>query len=93
MLEVERQQIDAIDREIIRLFEKRTRTVEEVARVKLANQLPVLDASREQLVIEKVQSYLKDPLLADQVAALYAEIMRLSRQHQEEWLSNKKDKA
>ena len=54
MLEAERQQIDAIDREIVRLFEQRTRLVEDVARVKLANQLPVLDAGREQLVIQKV---------------------------------------
>lgn len=91
MLEAERQQIDTIDREIVRLFEKRTRTVEQVARVKLENHLPVLDASREQVVIEKVQSYLEDPLLANDVAALYTEIMRLSRQHQTAWLSNQKD--
>lgn len=57
MLEQERQNIDRIDREIVRLFEERTRTVEQVAQVKLTNNLPVLDASREQLVIEKVQSY------------------------------------
>lgn len=87
MLEAERQQIDRIDREIVRLFEERTRTVEQVARVKLDNHLPVLDASREQVVIEKVQSYLEDALLAEDVAALYSEIMRLSRQHQEDWLS------
>ena len=91
MLEAERQQIDTIDREIVRLYEKRTRTVEEVARVKLENHLPVLDASREQVVIEKVQSYLEDPLLANDVAALYTEIMRLSRQHQTAWLSNQND--
>lgn len=90
MLETQRQQIDAIDRELVRLFEERTRRVEDVARVKLDNHLPVLDASREQLVIEKVQSYLTDPQLADQVAALYIEIMRLSRQHQEEWLAQQK---
>lgn len=92
MLEAERQQIDAIDREIVRLFEQRTRLVEDVARVKLANQLPVLDAGREQLVIQKVQSYLQDSLLADDVEALYIEIMRLSRQHQEQWLSEQKTK-
>lgn len=87
MLEQERQNIDRIDREIVRLFEERTRTVEQVAQVKLTNNLPVLDASREQLVIEKVQSYLTDPTLSEEIATLYTEIMRLSREHQTAWLS------
>lgn len=87
MLEQERQNIDRIDREIVRLFEERTRTVEQVAQVKLTNNLPVLDASREQLVIEKVQSYLTDPTLSEEIATLYTEIMRLSREHQTAWLA------
>lgn len=87
MLEQERQNIDRIDREIVRLFEERTRTVEQVAQVKLTNNLPVLDASREQLVIEKVQSYLTDPTLSEEIATLYIEIMRLSREHQTVWLA------
>lgn len=87
MLEQERQNIDRIDREIVRLFEERTRTVEQVAQVKLTNNLPVLDASREQLVIEKVQSYLTDPTLSEEIATLYTEIMRLSREHQTTWLA------
>lgn len=91
MLEAQRQAIDAIDRELVQLFEKRTRTVEEVARIKLDNHLPVLDASREQLVIEKVQSYLTDPSLSQDLADLYTEIMRLSRLHQHKWLDQQKD--
>lgn len=87
MLEQERQNIDRIDREIVRLFEERTRTVEQVAQVKLTNNLPVLDASREQLVIEKVQSYLTDTTLSEEIATLYTEIMRLSREHQTAWLN------
>ena len=87
MLEQERQNIDRIDREIVRLFEERTRTVEQVAQVKLTNNLPVLDASREQLVIEKVQSYLTDPTLSEEIATLYTEIMRHSREHQTAWLA------
>lgn len=91
MLEAQRQAIDAIDRELVQLFEKRTRIVEEVAHIKLDNHLPVLDASREQLVIEKVQSYLTDTSLSQDLADLYTEIMRLSRLHQHKWLDQQKD--
>lgn len=91
MLKAQRQAIDAIDRELVQLFEKRTRIVEEVAQIKLDNHLPVLDASREQLVIEKVQSYLTDTSLSQDLADLYTEIMRLSRLHQHKWLVQQKD--
>lgn len=91
MLKAQRQAIDAIDRELVQLFEKRTRIVEEVAQIKLDNHLPVLDASREQLVIEKVQSYLTDTSLSQDLADLYTEIMHLSRLHQHKWLVQQKD--
>lgn len=91
MLKAQRQAIDAIDRELVQLFEKRTRIVEEVAHIKLDNHLPILDASREQLVIEKVQSYLTDTSLSQDLADLYTEIMRLSRLHQHKWLDQQKD--
>lgn len=86
MLESQRQKIDQIDREIVRLFEERTRTVEEVARVKLENDQPILDEGRERAVIEKVQAYLKDPSLEGEVADLYTQIMRISRDHQKAWM-------
>ncbi|MGT2911493.1 chorismate mutase [Streptococcus cameli] len=86
MLEKERKEIDRIDREIVALFEERTRVVEDVARVKLTNGMEVLDASREQQVIEKVQGYLKDASLKAELADLYTELMRISRSHQKEWM-------
>lgn len=86
MLEKQRNKIDQLDREIVKLFETRTKVVEEVAQVKLANDMDILDASREDIVIEKVQAYLEDPALNNEVADLYKEIMRISRQHQKEWI-------
>ena len=80
-----------IDREIVALFEERTRTVEEVAEIKLANGMEILDSSREKLVIEKVQSYLQDPTLKYELADLYENIMRISRGHQERWMSEQVD--
>lgn len=91
MLEKQRNTIDRIDREIVALFEERTRTVEEVAEIKLANGMEILDSSREKLVIEKVQSYLQDPTLKYELADLYENIMRISRGHQERWMSEQVD--
>ena len=81
MLEKQRQKIDSIDRQIVALFEERTNVVEEVAKIKLENDIPILDSGREEQVILKVQSYLKDEL-----AELYTELMRISRKHQKNWI-------
>ena len=48
-----REEIDLIDTEIIRLFEKRMDIVKDVAIYKIANKLPVLDSSREKAMLEK----------------------------------------
>lgn len=90
MLEKQRATIDRIDREIVKLFEERTRTVEEVAEIKLANGMEILDSGREKLVIEKVQSYLEDPKLKGELADLYENIMRISRGHQQTWMNERK---
>ena len=90
MFDQERKTIDHIDRQIVALIEQRTRTVEKVAAIKLANQLPILDASREDQVIKKVQSYLTDPSLKEDLAELYIELMRLSRRHQADWIKHQK---
>ena len=56
MLEKQRAEIDAIDREIVALFERRMQVVVDVARIKKENGIAILDASREKEVIAKVQS-------------------------------------
>lgn len=45
--------IDAIDRELVRLFEARMNVVLGVAAYKLAHGLPILNAGREQQVLDK----------------------------------------
>ena len=92
MLEKERTEIDRLDREIVKLFEERTKMVEQVAEVKLANNKDILDAGREALVIEKVQGYLENPELKEELADLYTEIMRISRGHQEHWMAQQEEK-
>ena len=88
MLEKQRKRIDEIDRELVRLFEERTNTevIEEVAEIKLENSMEVLDSGREKIVIEKVQSYLENPELQNELGDLYNNTLRISREHQEEWM-------
>lgn len=92
MLEKQRKRIDEIDQELVRLFEERTQTVEEVAEIKLFNGIEILDSSREEQVIEKVQNYLENSELKDEVADLYQNIMRISREHQKDWIDKKENK-
>ena len=80
-----RQELDEIDREMVKLFERRT-LCREVARTKLAQGKPVLDASREAQVLESRAAMLTDASLVEAVQALYREMMALSRQEQEKLL-------
>lgn len=86
-LEEIRQQIDTIDEELTILFEKRMNAVAEVARYKQENNLPVLNASREEQVIHKNVSRLKSPALAPYYADFLRYAMNISKQYQTEILS------
>ena len=52
-LEEARLVIDSIDNEIIRLFEQRMDVIKEVVKFKIENNIPVLDSSREKIMLEK----------------------------------------
>lgn len=47
-----RREIDEIDRELMRLFEKRMQVSEEIAQYKFSRDIAVFDSSREKEVIE-----------------------------------------
>ena len=63
MLEKQRSKIDKIDKELVKLFEERMNTVVEVAQIKKENNIEIFDSSRENLVIDKVKSYLENEKL------------------------------
>lgn len=86
MLEKQRAEIDAIDREIVALFERRMQVVVEVARIKKENGIAILDANREKEVIQKVQSYLKDATLKEELAEAYETLMKVSKDYQRKQL-------
>ena len=88
MLEKQRAEIDAIDREIVALFEHRMQVVVDVARIKKENGIAILDASREKEVITKVQSYLKDDTLKEELAEAYETLMKVSKDYQKKRMNH-----
>ena len=81
-LEECRQALDEVDRDIVRLFEARMMIARDVARYKLAHDLPVLDRSREEKVLQSRASMLTDACFDPAVRRLYECIMALSREEQ-----------
>lgn len=88
MLEKQRAEIDAIDREIVALFERRMQVVVDVARIKKENGIAILDANREKEVIAKVQSYLKDDTLKEELAEAYETLMKVSKEYQKKRINH-----
>ena len=83
MLDNQRAEIDTIDREIVSLFERRMQVVMDVVRIKKENGMAIFDASREKEVIAKVQSYLKDATLKEELAEAYETLMKVSKDYQQ----------
>ncbi len=80
-IEESRQKIDAIDREMIRLFCDRMKVTCDVAEYKRANGLPIYDPKRERELLAKVADITED-LFDDYGKVLYSTIMALSKSYQ-----------
>lgn len=59
-LEIYRDLIDSIDNQIIKLYVKRMEIVKEITKLKIENDLPVLDQNREKIMLEKNLEKVKD---------------------------------
>ncbi|MCK1975765.1 chorismate mutase [Jeotgalicoccus huakuii] len=88
-----RNEIDRIDRQLMKLFEERMNVTREIADYKRANNIPVLDQAREDKVIEKNVTYLKDHTLDKYAREFTKRLMELSRTRQREALNNKVTKT
>lgn len=82
-LEILRNEIDEIDKELVRLYEKRMETVLQVGQYKKEKNIPVLNASREKEVIEKNVKHLKNKEYEKQVEDLFLKMMEDSKKLQE----------
>lgn len=78
-----RKDLDQVDREIVALFEKRMALAAQVAQYKIAKGMPVLDRSREEIVLQSRASMLKESRFHGEVRELFECLMALSRREQE----------
>ena len=77
-----RTEIDAIDNELIELFKRRMDCSRAVAEYKKANNIPILNARREEEILNSVEQ--KGGEYGNYARELFAKIMELSRGLQEE---------
>ena len=86
-LENLREKIDTKDKEMIDLIEKRMDIVADIAAYKIKNNLPVLNQNREDIVVSKVKSTVKNKDYADSAADLIKDIMEISKKFQQKLIS------
>ena len=77
-----RQEIDRIDAQLVQLFLERLEVTGRVGEYKLRQGLPVLDPEREKRVIASKTALTDDPARKADLAALYENIMAISRRQQ-----------
>ena len=89
-LQQTREMINEVDAQMAQLFEKRMEAVRQVIAYKKAHNLPILDAAREQAVIEKGCARIQDPELKPYYEELLIKQMELSRRYQQSLLDQSK---
>lgn len=77
-----RKQLDSIDTEFVRLFEKRMKLCADVAEFKIRTGKAVYDPKREQEKIAAVQEMADGEFMKEAVGELFLQMMTLSRRYQ-----------
>ena len=90
-LQQAREVINEVDAQMAELFEKRMTAVKQVLAYKKEHNLPILDAAREQIVIEKGVARIQDPVLKPYYEELLIKQMELSRRYQKTLLAASQD--
>lgn len=88
-LETLRKDIDAVDRELVPLFERRMELVEGVAAYKLENNLPVFQKGREDEVLQKNCQYIKNPAYKEALMLFLEDMMDISKHAQQLMVTEK----
>lgn len=70
-----RDEINEVDKEIVKLLEKRFNLALHVGQYKIANNLPIFDEKREKAVIAKCKEMLISDKYNDYLEKIYIEIM------------------
>ncbi len=83
-LMLSREKINKIDEQMARLFAERMEAVREVAEFKAENNLPILDASREEQIIDKNSAFIENESIKAHYINFLKNNMEISRSYQAE---------
>ncbi len=81
-LEEKRKILDEIDEKIAKLFLDRLKTVKEIGSIKKENNLDILDKTREEKIIQKMNFYASDLAEKEYLVGIYKNVMEESRKAQ-----------
>jgi chorismate mutase len=84
--------IDEVDRRLVALLNERTRTVEEIGRVKKSAALPIYEPKREQLVFDNITAVNQGPLSPDALKRIFERIIDEMRSIQKQRMISDGDK-
>ncbi len=87
-----REEIDAIDKQLLPLFIARMKCSKKVADIKIANNIPVLNPEREKIILDRVREEAGEEF-GSSAADLYASIMSISREYQHKFTDENSDNA
>ncbi|EOH94570.1 chorismate mutase [Enterococcus haemoperoxidus ATCC BAA-382] len=82
-LTVQRSKIDTLDKKIVALLEERMDAIEAIVTIKKTADKQILDASREQEVLGKIATYIKNDAYKDVIKETYQGIMDASKKFQQ----------
>ena len=89
-LEELRQQIDALDRQLVELLSERARAARMVGHLKAATSLPVYEPEREKVVYANVRAANKGPLPDIELTHIYERIIDVMRALQRDELASER---
>jgi chorismate mutase len=90
-LEELRNQIDALDRQLVQLLSERARAAQRIGHLKVATSLPVYEPAREKVIYANVRAANKGPLPDIELTHIYERIIDVMRALQRDELASERN--
>jgi chorismate mutase-like protein len=90
-LEELREQIDALDRQLVELLSERARAAQMIGHLKVATSLPVYEPTREKVIYANVRAANKGPLPDIELTHIYERIIDVMRALQRDELASERN--
>ena len=90
-LEELRDQIDALDRQLVELLSERARAAQMIGHLKVATSLPVYEPAREKVIYANVRAANKGPLPDIELTHIYERIIDVMRALQRDELASERN--